>query len=93
MLQVDADSLHYLGELLNTFAGGIKDIKHAAAVAMPNSPVGDAAVESSNTVLGAYLHIGGNVSRMAEAASTSATSYESVDAAFSGDLKAYEAGQ
>ena len=92
ILQADLVALRGLGQQLTGVAGAIKAIKDIATVDMPNSPVGDIAVKSSNTVLGAYLHMSVNVSRMADAANSSATSYEDVDAAFAGELKGYEAG-
>jgi hypothetical protein len=59
---------------------------------MPNAPFGAACTAAADPMANAYRSVSGQVQEMAKNAAGNASSYDATDAAFTAQLKQYEAG-
>ncbi|NLU83031.1 hypothetical protein [Rhodococcus sp. HNM0569] len=92
LLKADADALRTLAGTLSGVSDTIEGIAVTATVTMPGSPIAPATEQSTTAVLDAYRHIGASIRQMSTACDATASSYESVDSAFAGQLHSYESG-
>ncbi|MET0198842.1 MAG: type VII secretion target [Rhodococcus fascians] len=87
MLQVDPDSLRALSSSLTRTADAVASLDPSPPLrvgveAMPHSAFGAVAGNSAETVLAAYRTAAERIRQIADAAGSSATSYDRTEAAF-----------
>jgi hypothetical protein len=96
-LQTNTDDLRTLATKLGGHADAVSKIDpstgpHDAAAAMPNTKFGGACTAVADPIANAYRSVSGQVQQMARSAAGTASSYDATDAAFTAQLKQYEAG-
>ncbi|MHA7652260.1 hypothetical protein ACX9NE_14250 [Mycobacterium sp. ML4] len=92
LFQVDLDTLHRLGATLAGHADAIAELKLTAMVEMPGSPVQAASDQVADTVIKGFGVVGAGIRRMADAATTAATTYEAVDQGFADQRRQHISG-
>jgi hypothetical protein len=93
LLDVDLQNLHRLGAGLAGHADAIKALKITATVRMPGSPVQGVADQAGAAVVEAFRVIGGNITRMSDACTHAARTYEEADRVFVTQRQQYASGR
>ena len=93
MLRVDADALRALAKKLIVVADSISGIAAPPAVVIPESAIEGVSRSAADAVSRAHQTMADQIHAMSSAADSSATSYETADAAFKAQLEKYKVGQ
>ncbi|GGK38587.1 hypothetical protein [Nocardia camponoti] len=94
ILRADAEALRTMAGAVRGEAGKIgkpspAEAISAVAAGMPNSVIGAAAAGAGEPIMSSFLRMAAQLNSLADAATSSATSYEDMDAAFKAQLERY----